>query len=321
MPSPNDGRADNIAENKIKIAVIGGPTASGKTALSVQLAKEFDGEIISADSMQIYRYMDIGTAKPTLEERCGIPHYMIDIINPDEPYSVAQYVAAAHKLAEDISSRGKLPIVVGGTGLYINSLVNDVDFLENDNDTTVRNELEKAAAEKGIDFLVEELKSFDPVSAERIHKNNARRIIRAIEFYRMTGIPISEHQAETQKKESRYSPIMMAIDTDRAILYEKINKRVDIMMEQGLVDEVKRLCDMGYANAMLSMKGIGYKEILEYLRNETMLDEATEKIKLGTRHYAKRQLTWFNRDERIHRIPCGEKLFETAAELVRSGGI
>lgn len=266
--------------------------------------------------MQIYRYMDIGTAKPTIEERCGIPHHMIDIINPDEKFSVAQYVDAAHKLAEEISSRGKLPIVVGGTGLYIKSLVDDVDFLENDNDTSIRNELEKTASEKGIDFLVDELKSFDPTSAERIHKNNVRRIIRAIEFYRMTGIPISAHQEETKKKESRYFPVMMAIDTNRAELYNKINMRVDMMIEQGLVDEVKRLCDMGYANAMLSMQGIGYKEILEYLRGEASLDEATEKIKLGTRHYAKRQLTWFNRDERITWIPYGDNLFEQAAELL-----
>lgn len=266
--------------------------------------------------MQIYRYMDIGTAKPTIEERCGIAHHMIDIINPDEKFSVAQYVDAAHKLAEEISSRGKLPIVVGGTGLYIKSLVDDVDFLENDNDTSIRNELEKTASEKGIDFLVDELKSFDPTSAERIHKNNVRRIIRAIEFYRMTGIPISAHQEETKKKESRYFPVMMAIDTNRAALYNKINMRVDMMIEQGLVDEVKRLCDMGYANAMLSMQGIGYKEILEYLRGEASLDEATEKIKLGTRHYAKRQLTWFNRDERITWIPYGDNLFEQAAELL-----
>lgn len=266
--------------------------------------------------MQIYRYMDIGTAKPTIEERCGIVHHMIDIINPDEKFSVAQYVDATHKLAEEISSRGKLPIVVGGTGLYIKSLVDDVDFLENDNDTSIRNELEKTASEKGIDFLVDELKSFDPTSAERIHKNNVRRIIRAIEFYRMTGIPISAHQEETKKKESRYFPVMMAIDTNRAELYNKINMRVDMMIEQGLVDEVKRLCDMGYANAMLSMQGIGYKEILEYLRGEASLDEATEKIKLGTRHYAKRQLTWFNRDERITWIPYGDNLFEQAAELL-----
>lgn len=266
--------------------------------------------------MQIYRYMDIGTAKPTIEERCGIAHHMIDIINPDEKFSVAQYVDAAHKLAEEISSRGKLPIVVGGTGLYIKSLVDDVDFLENDNDTSIRNELEKTASEKGIDFLVDELKSFDPTSAERIHKNNVRRIIRAIEFYRMTGIPISAYQEETKKKESRYFPVMMAIDTNRAELYNKINMRVDMMIEQGLVDEVKRLCDMGYANAMLSMQGIGYKEILEYLRGEASLDEATEKIKLGTRHYAKRQLTWFNRDERITWIPYGDNLFEQAAELL-----
>ena len=266
--------------------------------------------------MQIYRYMDIGTAKPTIEERCGIAHHMIDIINPDEKFSVAQYVDAAHKLAEEISSREKLPIVVGGTGLYIKSLVDDVDFLENDNDTSIRNELEKTASEKGIDFLVDELKSFDPTSAERIHKNNVRRIIRAIEFYRMTGIPISAHQEKTKKKESRYFPVMMAIDTNRAELYNKINMRVDMMIEQGLVDEVKRLCDMGYANAMLSMQGIGYKEILEYLRGEASLDETTEKIKLGTRHYAKRQLTWFNRDERITWIPYGDNLFEQAAELL-----
>ncbi len=306
--------------NKIPIIVIGGPTASGKTALSIELAKFYDTEIISCDSMQIYKHMNIGTAKPDVKERDGIVHHMLDIIEPNESFSVAEFVRCAHKITEDINNRGKVPVAVGGTGLYINSLVNDVDFREDDGDSELRAELEEIEREKGIDYLYDMLKGFDEASAQRIHKNNKRRIIRAIEFYKMTGVPISEHQEETKKKISRYNPCMMAIRWDMQKLYERIEKRVDIMMEDGLLEEVKALYDNGYADAMLSMKGIGYKEIIEYLEGKVSLDEAIYNIKIGTRHYAKRQMTWFRKDERINWINYDEDILKKAKELIKDWG-
>lgn len=306
--------------NKIPIIVIGGPTASGKTALSIELAKLYDTEIISCDSMQIYKHMNIGTAKPDLVERDGIIHHMLDIIEPDESFSVAEFVKEAHRITEEISKKGKVPIAVGGTGLYINSLINDVDFLEDDGDIRIRKELEEIEKEKGIDYLVDMLKSFDAVSAERIHKNNKRRIIRAIEFYKMTGVPISAHQEETKKKISRYNPCMMAIRWDMQKLYERIEKRVDIMIEEGLVEEVRALCDKGYTNAMLSMQGIGYKEIIEYINGNVSLDEAIYNIKIGTRHYAKRQMTWFRKDERMNWISYDEDIMKKAKEIIEDWG-
>lgn len=305
---------------KIPIIVIGGPTASGKTALSIELAKLYDTEIISCDSMQIYKHMNIGTAKPDMEERCGIIHHMLDVIEPDESFSVAEFVKEAHKKAEGIFEKGKVPIAVGGTGLYINSLINDVDFLEDDGDVTIRKELEEIEREKGIDYLVDMLRSFDEVSADRIHKNNKRRIIRAIEFYKMTGVPISVHQEETKKKISRYNPCMMAIRWDMQKLYERIEKRVDIMIDGGLVEEVRALCDKGYANAMLSMQGIGYKEIIEYIKGSVSLDEAIYNIKIGTRHYAKRQMTWFRKDERMNWIDYDEDILKRAKEIIKDWG-
>jgi len=302
---------------KIPVIVIGGATASGKTALSVEIAKEYNAEIVSADSMQIYRYMDIGTAKPTEQEKCGIAHHMIDIVSPDESFSVADYVSRAHEVISDITKRGKNPLVIGGTGLYINSLINDIDFLENDGDEDIRKELLKLCEEQGVDVLVEMLSEFDPISAQKIHKNNVRRIIRAIEFYKMTGVPISQHQEETRKKESRYAPCMMAIRWDMKKLYERIEKRVDIMMSDGLVDEVKNLIEKGYTAELTSMQGIGYKEIIGYLSGEYSLDEAVEKIKTGTRHYAKRQMTWFRRDERIHWIDYDEDILKRAKEILK----
>lgn len=301
---------------KTQLIVIGGATASGKTSLSIELAREYNAEIVSADSMQIYKYMDIGTAKPDMEERQGIVHHMIDIVNPMNGFSVAEYVKMAHEVISDITKRGKNAIVVGGTGLYINSLVNDVDFGENDNDMSVREELEELSEEKGIDYLVNMLLEFDPVSAQKIHKNNAKRIIRAIEFYRLTGVPISEHQAETKKKESRYNPCMLAIRWDMQKLYERIEKRVDIMAQNGLVDEVLSLLKMGCTPDMLSMQGIGYKEILEHLSGSISLEEAYDKIKLNTRHYAKRQMTWFRRDERINWIDYDTDILNNARKIL-----
>lgn len=308
--------------DKIPIIVIGGPTASGKTALSVEIARMLDTEIISCDSMQIYKYMNIGTAKPTEEEKCGIVHHMLDIIEPDHPFSVADFVPMAHSAAAEIHQKGKIPVAVGGTGLYIKSLINDIDFRSDDTHPEIRKELEKLEKKKGIDCLVDILKGFDPVSAERIHKNNKRRIIRAIEFYRATGIPISEHQEETKKKISRYKPCMLAIRWDMQELYERIEKRVDIMLEDGLVEEVRGLCDMGYTDSMLSMQGIGYKEIIAYLNGYASLDEAVGNIKLGTRHYAKRQMTWFNKEERINWIDYDSDILYEAKKLISDlGGI
>lgn len=306
--------------DKIPVIVIGGPTASGKTALSIELAKKYNTQIVSADGMQIYKYMDIGTAKPTQEEKEGIFHYMIDIITPDTPYSVAQYVTDAHKCIKEIYDRGKTPIIVGGTGLYINSLINDVDFLENDSDTSIREELEEFYNKNGADALYDELKKIDEKASLNIHKNNVRRVIRAIEFYKMTGVPISQHQEETKKKISRYLPCMLAIKWDMEKLYERIDKRVDIMVEEGLIQEVEGLFSMGYENAVLSMQGIGYKEILQYLKGEITKDEAIEKIKLNTRHYAKRQMTWFRKDERIHWLDYKGDVLSQAVKILEEKG-
>ncbi len=301
---------------KIPLIVIAGPTASGKTALSIDIAKEYNGEIVSADSMQIYKYLDIGTAKPDMEERSGIIHHMMDIVEPTVGYSVADYVKTAHEVIKNIREKNKNAVVTGGTGLYITSLVNDVDFREDDSDTELRKSLQKLYEEKGIDYMVEMLSQFDPISAQRLHKNNTRRIIRAIEFYKMTGVPISKHQEETKKKESRYYPCMMAIKWEMDKLYERIEKRVDIMIESGLIEEVENLCGKGYTKQLLSMQGIGYKEIIDYLNGECTKDEAIEKIKISTRHYAKRQMTWFRRDERIHWINSGENIKEQAEKIL-----
>lgn len=301
---------------KIPLIVIAGPTASGKTALSIDIAKEYNGEIVSADSMQIYKYLNIGTAKPDMEERSGIIHHMMDIVEPTEGYSVADYVKTAHEVIKNIREKNKNAVVTGGTGLYITSLVNDVDFREDDSETELRKSLQKLYEEKGIDYMVEMLSQFDPISAQRLHKNNTRRIIRAIEFYKMTGVPISKHQEETKKKESRYYPCMMAIKWEMDKLYERIEKRVDIMIESGLIEEVENLCGKGYTKQLLSMQGIGYKEIIDYFNGECTKDEAIEKIKLSTRHYAKRQMTWFRRDERIHWINSGENIKEQAEKIL-----
>lgn len=295
--------------DKIPLIVIAGATASGKTALSVELAKKFNCEIISADSMQIYKYMDIGTAKPTKEEMGGIAHHMIDIVEPDVKYSVAAYCEEAHKAAEDIYSKGKIPLVVGGTGLYINSLVNDVDFEDNEDDSGIREELARFAKEKGSEALHDILKECDIKSAQAIHPNNVKRVIRAIEVFKLTGKKLSEHNAESKLKESRYLPVMMEISWDRAVLYERINKRVDKMLDCGLEEEVLKLYKMGYDKSLTSMQGIGYKEMFEYFDGKCTLIEATDKIKQASRNYAKRQNTWFKRDERIIKInPSGDIL-------------
>lgn len=284
---------------KIPLIVVAGPTASGKTGLAIDIARRFDGEVVSADSMQIYKYMDIGTAKPTAEERAMCPHHLIDFVEPDEEFSVADYTKLAHEKIADIYGRGKLPVMCGGTGLYINSVVNDVEFGEMTADEELRSRLAELGKREGGERLIEILREFDPVSAERLHPNNMRRVIRAIEFYKLTGTPISEHQEMTKRIESRYDPVMFCIDHDRQTLYDRINLRVDLMIKDGLIDEVRRIMDMGYTKELNSMKGIGYKEIMDYLNGECTLDKAIENVKQGSRRYAKRQITWFRRDERI----------------------
>lgn len=301
--------------SKIPLIVVAGPTASGKTGLAIEIAKYVGGEIVSADSMQIYKYMDIGSAKPTKEEQAQAVHHLIDFVEPNEEFSVADYTEKAHKVIADINSRGKIAVMVGGTGLYINSVVNDVTFGEMDTDYELREELHKLAAEKGSEYLLEMLAEFDEVSAKRLHKNNLRRIIRAIEFYKATGKPISEHQEETKRTESRYNPLMLLIDWNREALYDRINRRVDMMLEEGLLEEVKHLMDMGYTQELNSMKGIGYKEVMDYFDGKMSLEDTTELIKQSSRRYAKRQLTWFRRDERIHCV-SSDKPFEEAKKLI-----
>ena len=301
---------------KIRLVVVAGPTASGKTALAIDLAKRLNGEIVSADSMQIYKYMDIGSAKPDEEERNAVPHHLIDFLEPDEEWSVADYTEAAHRAIAEIASRGKTPIMAGGTGLYINSVVNDVSFGEIDTDYEIRAELQQLADEKGNEALIEMLCEFDPVSAKRLHPNNLRRVIRAIEFYRVTGVPISRHQEMTQQTQSRYAPVMFLINWEREVLYDRINRRVDMMIENGLLNEVKMLMDMGYTKELNSMKGIGYKELIDYFNGECSLEEAVDLIKQSSRRYAKRQLTWFRRDDRIHMLDADKNVTEEAMKII-----
>lgn len=301
--------------SKIPVIAVVGPTASGKTGLAIDIAKYTDGEIVSADSMQIYKHMNIGSAKPTPSERAEAVHHMIDFLEPYGEFSVADYTDMAHQVISDIYSRGKVPIMAGGTGLYINSVINDITFGEIDTDYDLRDELNNTAKEKGNEYLLNMLSDIDPKSAEKMHPNNLRRIIRAIEFYRVTGKKISEHQEETKRTESRYEPLMFCIDWDRAVLYDRINKRVDIMIEEGLADEVKNLVDMGCTREMNSMKGIGYKEVMDYFDGKTSMEETVEIIKQSSRRYAKRQLTWFRRDERIHYLNPRNP-FEEAKPLI-----
>ena len=301
---------------KIPLIVVGGPTASGKTALAIELAKALDGEIVSADSMQIYKYMDIGTAKPTADELKECPHHLIGFREPDCDFSVADYTELAHKTIADITARGKVAIMCGGTGLYINSVVNDVDFGEYENDYELRKSLDELAKKDGAGVLLDMLAEFDPVSAKRLHPNNIKRIIRAIEFYKVSGVPISEHQERTKLKESRYNATMFLINHNREVLYDRINRRVDIMISDGLVDEVRSIMNMGYSRDLNSMQGIGYKEMIAYLEGEISLADAIDMIKQNSRRYAKRQLTWFRRDDRINMLSPDDAVNE-ALEILK----
>ncbi len=284
---------------KKPLIILTGPTAAGKTKLSIALAKAINGEVISADSMQVYRYMDIGSAKIKPEEMGGVPHYLVDILEPTVDFNVVMFQKYAKEAMEQIYAKGKVPILVGGTGFYIQSVLYDIDFTENDEDTELRRELEALAQEKGAQYLHDMLKECDSKAAEEIHANNIKRVIRAIEYNRQTGGKISEHNEAERQKESAYASCYFVLTDERARLYQNIDKRVDIMLEEGLVDEVKRLMDMGCKRESTAMQGLGYKEIIAYLLGEITLEEALYLIKRDTRHFAKRQLTWFRRERDV----------------------
>ena len=289
------------------VVIIAGPTASGKTGLSIELAKEINGEIVSADSMQLYKYMDIGTAKPDEKDMSGVKHYLIDEIYPDEDFSVARYQEMALKYIKEILEKGKCPIVVGGTGLYINSLIYNINFTETISDWELREKLKKEASEYGNEFLYEKLKKIDPEAAQKIHLNDLKRIIRAIEVYEYTKTPISKHQEVSRENPPIYNFAVFGLKMDRERLYDRINKRVDSLFERGLIDEVKNLIKLGYEKNSVAMQALGYKEVLSYLRGEITLDEAIYIIKRDTRHYAKRQITWFKRIENMQWIDLDEE--------------
>lgn len=284
---------------KRPLIILTGPTAVGKTALSVELAKKINGEIISADSMQVYKHMDVGTAKVTKEEMDGVKHYLIDVLSPKDDFNVTIFQKMAKEAIEEIYSKGKTPILVGGTGFYIQAVLYDIDFTENDGDYEYRHSLEKMAAELGNEHLHNMLAEVDLASAQKIPANNVKRVIRALEYYHQTGRKISEHNEEQRQRESAYDSMYFVVTDDRALLYERIDRRVDIMMENGILDEMKKLLSMGCTKDMISMQGIGYKEFFDYFDNKASLEETIEMIKQDTRHLAKKQLTWFRREREV----------------------
>lgn len=284
---------------KKPLVVLTGPTAVGKTKLSISLANALNGEIISADSMQVYKYLDIGSAKITEKEMDGVPHHLIDVLSPFEEFHIVRFQELAKKAMEDIYNRGKTPVFVGGTGFYIQAITKDIDFTEGEEDKQYREELSRLAAEKGNEFLHEMLREVDKKSAEEIHANNVKRVIRALEFYKENGFPISQHNEEQKQNETPYNLAYFVLNAPRDLLYERIDRRVDEMMENGLVKEVQKLKDMGCRREMTSMQGLGYKEILSFLDGEIPLDEAVRILKRDTRHFAKRQLTWFRRESNV----------------------
>ncbi len=284
---------------KKPLVILTGPTAVGKTKASIGLAKAIGGEIISADSMQVYKQMDIGSAKIKPSEMEGIPHYLVDILEPDEEFHVVLFQQMAKQAIQKIYEKGKIPILVGGTGFYIQAVLYDIDFSENEKDTSYREELEKLAQTKGAEYLHDRLREVDEKSAQDIHANNVKRVIRALEYFHQTGEKISEHNEEQRKKVSPYNFSYFVLNDERAHLYEKINLRVDQMINEGLVREVRSLKEKGYTRDMVSMQGLGYKEMLDYLDNKCSLEEAVEIIKRDTRHFAKRQITWFKRESDV----------------------
>lgn len=312
---------------KKPLIILTGPTAVGKTALSIRLARLVDGEIISADSMQVYKYMDIGSAKIRPEEMDGIPHHLIDVFDPAEEFHVVRFQECAKRAMEDIYSRGHIPILVGGTGFYIQAVLYDIDFTENGGDNGYRKKLETLAAEKGAEHLHQMLAKIDPASAEAIHANNIKRVIRALEYYHETGEPISVHNEKERQKESPYNFAYFVLNDRRERLYQRIDARVDQMLSDGLVDEVRHLKERGYTRDMVSMQGLGYKEILDYLDGKCTLEEAIYILKRDTRHFAKRQITWFKREREVCWIDKeafgyeNDRILERMEELLKAKNI
>ena len=299
-------------KTKKPLIILTGPTAVGKTKLSIELAKAVNGQMISADSMQVYRHMDIGTAKIRPEEMQDIPHYLIDVLDPWESFDVVRFQTMAKEALEKIYTAGAIPIVVGGTGFYIQALLYNIDFDENDSETGYRSELQSFADRHGVEALHDRLRQVDEKSADMIHPNNIKRVIRALEFYHQTGTRISEHNETQRQKESPYRFVYFVLDDERERIYRRIDQRIDQMLEQGLVAEVKQLRDMGCTRDMVSMQGLGYKEILAYLDGECTLEEAVYILKRDTRHFAKRQLTWFRREHEVRWIERQEYPDEAA---------
>ncbi len=314
-------------EAKRPLVILTGPTAVGKSTLAVSLAKEIGGEIISADSMQVYRHMDIGSAKITAQEMAGVRHHLIDMLEPTEEFNVVMFQRMAREAMEQIYDRGHIPILAGGTGFYIQAVLYDIDFTENDEDTALRKALEAEAAKKGPAVLYERLRAIDPASCEIIHANNIKRVIRAIEFYEKTGKRISEHNREQKERVSFYNSAYFVLQDDRDRLYQKIEERVELMLSQGLVEEVRALREMGCTRDMVSMQGLGYKEILAYLEGEITMEEAVYRMKRDTRHFAKRQLTWFRREKEVLWIDKrdfdynSQLILEYMQEILRKKGI
>lgn len=291
---------------KEKLCIITGPTGIGKTSLSLELAKSLSGEIISSDSMQIYRHMNIGTAKIPPLEMDEIPHYLLDVVCPDEDFTVSDFKIKAKSLITDINERNKLPIVVGGTGLYINSLVYDLDFTKVVYNEDIRNKYNEIAQEKGLEYIHRILESIDPISAAKINMNDKKRVIRALEIYDITKKPMSEYNKNFRKENEDYNLVMICLNMDRSKLYDRINTRVDDMIDEGLLEEVKLLLDMGYDPNSVALQGIGYKEIIMYLNKTSTFEDSINLIKQKSRNYAKRQLTWFRRDHRVKWIDVDE---------------
>lgn len=310
---------------KKPLIVLTGPTAAGKTGLSIELAKRINGAIISADSMQVYRHMDVGSAKITKEEMEGIPHYLIDVLEPYEEFSVHLFKQMAEEALDEIYEKGMIPIIVGGTGFYIQALLYDIQFTDTDTDTDYREKMEALAKQNGPEWLHERLREIDPEASEQIHANNVKRVIRALEYFHQTGRKISAHNAEERQRISPYCHIYFVLNRDREELYRRIDLRVDIMLENGLLDEVKHLKEMGYTRDMVAMKGLGYKETLDYLGGEITLNEAIYRIKRDTRHFAKRQLTWFRRERDVTWVDLDGRAFNEVLEemlsLLRNKGI
>ncbi|MBR2636287.1 MAG: tRNA (adenosine(37)-N6)-dimethylallyltransferase MiaA [Oscillospiraceae bacterium] len=309
-------------KEKIPMIAVVGPTASGKTALSIDLALLFNGEIVSADSKQIYRHMTVGTAAPDEDEKRGVPHHLMQFLAPDALFSVAEYVDLAGKCIREINARGKLPVLTGGTGLYVSSLLDNITFFENKSDPALRKELEELAAEKGNEFVLEELRKVDPELAQTLHPNNLGRVIRGIEAYRLTGITMSEQQRLSRQNPSPYDCCVIGLNyRDRQKLYDRIDKRVHVMMEKGLLDEIRQLIAMGYSST--AAQAIGYKEFFDYLEGKGSLEEAIAKVQMESRRYAKRQLTWFRRDERVNWLYIDDygdynELKNAAVQLVKN---